>query len=186
MTAGSGASANSISAGRTALITGAAGLLGAEHGAALLENGATVILTDIDEAALAKAADSLGRASQPSLVLTRGHGRHASRSIAAVAAGLDGRRVDILVNNAASIRRSRPARACSRRRASSAFRREQWDLQIAVRAHRGLSLQPGLRRRDGDRRARRRYPQHRVGSVGDVSRSAPLSPRRAWPTISSR
>ena len=34
--------------GRTALITGAAGLLGPEHAAGLLEAGCRVILTDID------------------------------------------------------------------------------------------------------------------------------------------
>ena len=36
--------------GRTALITGSAGLLGLEHASALLESGATVVLTDINEA----------------------------------------------------------------------------------------------------------------------------------------
>jgi NAD(P)-dependent dehydrogenase (short-subunit alcohol dehydrogenase family) len=38
--------------GKSALITGAAGMLGLEHAAALLECGATVILTDINESAL--------------------------------------------------------------------------------------------------------------------------------------
>ena len=45
--------------GKTALITGAAGLLGGEHATALLENGASVILTDINEEALQKTRNSL-------------------------------------------------------------------------------------------------------------------------------
>ena len=45
--------------GKTALITGAAGLLGVQHARALLESGATVLLTDIGEAGLASAAASL-------------------------------------------------------------------------------------------------------------------------------
>ena len=40
--------------GKTALITGAAGLLGYEHAAALLECDATVVLTDISEQQLAE------------------------------------------------------------------------------------------------------------------------------------
>ena len=45
--------------GKTALITGAAGLLGMEHAAALLASGATVILTDIGKDALAAAHTNL-------------------------------------------------------------------------------------------------------------------------------
>ena len=35
-------------ANKTALITGAAGLLGIEHAAALLDSGACVVLTDVN------------------------------------------------------------------------------------------------------------------------------------------
>ena len=45
--------------GKTALITGAAGLLGKEHAAALLECGAAVVLTDISEPALRAAKSDL-------------------------------------------------------------------------------------------------------------------------------
>ena len=45
--------------GKTALITGAAGLLGMEHAAALLESGATAVLTDMSAATLDAAAQRL-------------------------------------------------------------------------------------------------------------------------------
>ena len=45
--------------GKTALITGAAGLLGREHAAALLESGARVVLTDLNNLPLSKLARDL-------------------------------------------------------------------------------------------------------------------------------
>ena len=45
--------------GKTALITGAAGLLGVEHAIAMIESGATVVLTDIDRDALTLIKKSL-------------------------------------------------------------------------------------------------------------------------------
>jgi len=44
---------------KTALITGTAGLLGIEHAKVLLETGAIVVLTDLNERNLVKAYDSL-------------------------------------------------------------------------------------------------------------------------------
>ena len=44
---------------RVALITGASGLLGAEHTKALLDLGAVVVMTDINESGLIKAYDAL-------------------------------------------------------------------------------------------------------------------------------
>jgi short-subunit dehydrogenase len=45
--------------GKTALITGATGLLGMEHATALLESGATVVLTDLSKKELENARNRL-------------------------------------------------------------------------------------------------------------------------------
>jgi len=45
--------------GKTALITGGAGMLGREHAAALLESGATVVITDMSAQTLSIAAQHL-------------------------------------------------------------------------------------------------------------------------------
>jgi NAD(P)-dependent dehydrogenase (short-subunit alcohol dehydrogenase family) len=51
--------ANQQLAGRIALITGAAGLLGAQHAHALLSSGGTVVLTDVAKDSLRNASDKL-------------------------------------------------------------------------------------------------------------------------------
>ena len=56
---------------KTALITGAAGLLGLHHAAALLDSGATVVLTDINEANLASTGMSLMGKADSDRIITR-------------------------------------------------------------------------------------------------------------------
>ncbi len=89
--------------GRTALITGAAGLLGMEHAAALLESGATVVLTDVAERGMSSAAAALSTKFEQTRVLTRVMDVTRPEAVRAVAEDLavNSRRVDILVNNAA-------------------------------------------------------------------------------------
>lgn len=84
--------------GKTALITGAAGLLGMEHAAALLEIGARVLLTDVDTVRLGERVRSL----RPE------HTAHVSTSVLDVtseASILSAHKlhgpIDVLVNNAA-------------------------------------------------------------------------------------
>ena len=120
--------------GKTALVTGAAGLLGQQHAAALLESGATVVLTDISEDALAAAVDVLARTAQASRIVTHRMDVSKPYSVASVAAKLaaDGCRVDILVNNAAidpKVKRDAGVVETSR---LENFPLDQWDLQIAV------------------------------------------------------
>ncbi len=120
--------------GKTALITGAAGLLGVEHAAALLESGATVVLTDIGEAGLASASASLLRNADAARILTRVMDVSRPDAIRAVAEELaaTGRRVDILVNNAAIDPKVKGDQGVLETSRLENFPLEQWDLQISV------------------------------------------------------
>ena len=120
--------------GKTVLITGAAGLLGREHAAALLGIGATVVLTDIGEAALASARSALTREADAARIVT--HVMDVSRleSVKRVAGELLAARlrVDVLVNNAAIDPKVVGDQGVQETSRLENFPLEQWDLQIAV------------------------------------------------------
>ena len=120
--------------GRTALITGAAGLLGMEHAAALLESGAVVVLTDIGSAGLESASEELGRDTDPARIVIRVMDVTRPDAIRAVADGLstEGRRVDILVNNAAIDPKVSGEQGVLETSRLENFPVEQWDFQLAV------------------------------------------------------
>ena len=105
-------------AGRTAVVTGAAGLLGRQHCRALADAGAVVIATDLDAAACEAVADELRG--------ERANGR--SAGIFGIAADITvptslqelrdqvlriGDRIDVLVNNAATNDRFEDAAAAA-------------------------------------------------------------------------
>ena len=89
--------------GQTALITGSAGMLGRQHAAALLEVGASVILTDIDVDGLEVARDYLEESFVSTWIRTMAMDVTQIESVREVAEELDseGVRVDVLINNAA-------------------------------------------------------------------------------------
>jgi NAD(P)-dependent dehydrogenase (short-subunit alcohol dehydrogenase family) len=120
--------------GKTALITGAAGLLGVEHAAALLESGAMVVLTDIGEVGLASASASLSRNADAARILTRMMDVSQPDAIRAVADELaaTGRRVDILINNASIDPKVKVNGGVVETSRLENFPLEQWDLQVAV------------------------------------------------------
>lgn len=120
--------------GKTALITGAAGLLGCEHAAALLESGAAVILTDINESALAVAQAALIGETQTNRVQTAVLDVSSPQAVAALAERLAGAgtRIDILVNNAAIDPKVKAGAGIVETSRLENFPIEQWNLQIAV------------------------------------------------------
>lgn len=120
--------------GKTALITGATGLLGMEHAAALLESGATVVLTDISETGLASACVTLSRNADSSRILTRLMNVSCPDAIQTVAEELTttGRRVDILINNAAIDPKVKGDQGMVETSRLENFPLEQWNLQVAI------------------------------------------------------
>ena len=88
-------------AGRVAVVTGAAGLLGRQHAMALAEAGAAVVLVDLDPVGLEAAAAGLGvpAAAAATVVADVTDPEGVERLKVAVLARFG--RVDVLVNNAA-------------------------------------------------------------------------------------
>lgn len=120
--------------GKTALITGAAGLLGIEHAAGLLESGATVVLTDISEASLAAARKTLSQNADISRIHMRVMDVSKPEAIRGVADGLaaEGLRIDIQVNNAAIDPKVKGDQGVLETSRLENFPLDQWDLQVAV------------------------------------------------------
>ena len=118
--------------GKTALITGAAGLLGQQHAGALLDSGAVVVLTDISPKALEVAHAALSTKSTASRILSMVMDVSRHESIAGVATKLADRRVDILVNNAAIDPKVSGESGLQENSRLENFPLEQWNLQLAV------------------------------------------------------
>ena len=120
--------------GKTALITGAAGLLGLEHAAALLECGATVVLTDISKQQLAKAERKLNSEFPEANILIYEMDVSNSDAIHSVQNALSdqGLLVYILVNNAAINPKVEDVNGIVVTSRLESFPREQWDLQLSV------------------------------------------------------
>ena len=89
--------------GKTALITGAAGLLGPEHAFALLELGASIILTDVSQKRLCEIQTLLKKDTPSGQVFILPMDVTVPEQIEGVALKIEGmnQRVDVLINNAA-------------------------------------------------------------------------------------
>ena len=119
--------------GRVAVITGAAGLLGQEHAAALLECGACIVLTDIKDVVLAETAEQLCRIYGREQIFTRPMDVSDRSSIEAAQKEILKRckRTDILINNAAIDPKVKAESLVETSRFEH-FPLEQWQFQIRV------------------------------------------------------
>jgi len=116
--------------GRTALITGAGGLLGPQHATALAETGAKVLLADIDlgkaQAAAETVRKSVAGAQAEALLLDV-----TKPALVQEVAGKLGR-VDVLVNNAAIDAKVTAQPGVANGSRLEAFTLEQWNIEVAV------------------------------------------------------
>lgn len=120
--------------GKTALITGAAGMLGMEHAAALLECGATVVLTDICNDPLSSARSALAQDFDSAKVIVKVMDVTKIDAIRLVEKELSsaGINIDILVNNAAIDPKVKGDHGIVETTRLEHFPLDQWDLQVAV------------------------------------------------------
>lgn len=120
--------------GRVALITGAAGLLGPQHAAALAECGAKVVLTDVDVAALETACASLRDAFGDGAVAAAGMDVTDPDSILEVERNMRAENggIDILVNNAAVDPKVEDQRGIADSSRLEALPLSEWNRQLAV------------------------------------------------------
>jgi NAD(P)-dependent dehydrogenase (short-subunit alcohol dehydrogenase family) len=120
--------------GKTALITGAAGLLGIEHAAALLECNASVILTDLNESALHATETALAENFPRSRILRNVMDVTNLDSIRSVYNELNSNsiKLNILINNAAIDPKVEGDTRILETSRLENFDLAQWNIQIAV------------------------------------------------------
>ncbi len=119
---------------KTALITGAAGLLGLEHAAALLDCGARVVLTDVNEHALNKAYKLMIENYDKSKILKYSMDVARPESVRNVCENLSDAnvRVDILINNAAIDPKVKDQDGLLETSRLESFSYDQWSLELSV------------------------------------------------------
>lgn len=120
--------------GKTALITGSAGLLGVEHAHALLASGASLVLTDISIELLVPIREVLTRGVDPSRIIIYQMDVTNIEEIKSVYDDLRANciRVDILINNAAIDPKVTGGKGVLETSRLENFLVDQWNLQISV------------------------------------------------------
>ena len=120
--------------GKTALITGACGLLGIEHAAALLECGAKVVLTDLKQTDLNRSSALLAQKYDRNNIINRVMDVTDQKSIYSIAEQLETEAIDIsiLINNAAIDPKVFGEKSMKDNSRLETFTLEQWDQELSV------------------------------------------------------
>jgi NAD(P)-dependent dehydrogenase (short-subunit alcohol dehydrogenase family) len=118
---------------RVAIITGSSGLLGIEHATALLEVGAMVVMTDVNEESLIKTYEALLNSKNEKNILYKVMDVTNEKNIKDISNELenDGLMVDILVNNAAIDSKVKKDSLIEASRLEN-FPLNDWDFQLKV------------------------------------------------------
>ncbi len=119
---------------KVAIVTGAAGLLGLQHCHALLESGATVVLTDLNQSACDEAVAKLKTTYPQAQILSQAMDVSKEDSVRAC---LDATlkkfsRVDILVNNAAIDPKVKSDATMLEQSRLENYSLESWNFQVSV------------------------------------------------------
>lgn len=119
---------------KTALITGASGLLGMQHAYALLQSGARVILTDIDSKSLSKSKEKLETTFDSSLIDTHVMDVTNLNDIQNISKYFlkKALRIDILINNASVDSKVKGTEGLLNSSRLENFSIDQWNLEIEV------------------------------------------------------
>lgn len=119
---------------KTALITGASGLLGQEHAYALLESGARVILTDISKEKLEQAKSRLAKFFKSNKIIIKTMDVTRKDNIVSVSNHFANRgiRIDILINNAAIDPKVSKGKGLIESSRFENFNLDEWNTQLNV------------------------------------------------------
>ena len=120
--------------GKTALITGGAGMLGVQHAAAILEVGGNVVITDLKQKNLDHALDTLSQSFNKKKIYLHPLDVTDEKSIQATLdkLSLDGIRIDILINNAAIDPKVKGDSSILESSRLENFELDHWNLQVNV------------------------------------------------------
>ena len=119
---------------KVALVTGGAGLLGGQHAIALLDSGATIVLTDVNMTSLENMSSTLSAQYGASRIIVKAMDVSSVSDIRRVESELsfEDVDVDILINNAAIDPKVGGDSILTNSSRLENFSLESWDLQIRV------------------------------------------------------
>ena len=120
--------------GKNALITGACGLLGQKHAIALLETGASIVLTDVNKDSLINTKSFLKSKNYSGKISYFVMDVSSESNIIEISEKLkdEGKRIDILINNAALNPKQSSLKDNVRTTRLENFSLDRWNLEISV------------------------------------------------------